>query len=97
MVYESISQYPVNAWYSQSVENKPFIAVDASRNIFISDPEACRVLEFSLDGQILRVWGQCSSGSDGFGYPVGLASDPNGIWVSDAGNNTILHFSLGDQ
>ncbi len=97
MLYQSIAQFPVNAWYSQSVENKPFISVDAMRQIFITDPEACRVLEFSPDGQIMRVWGQCSSGSDGFGLPTGLALDPNGIWISDAGNNTILHFSLSGQ
>ena len=97
MVYESILQIPVNGWFSQSVENKPFIAVDANRNIFVSDPESCRVLEFTPDGQIARVWGQCSSGSDGFGLPVGLAPDPNGIWVSDSGNNSILHFSMGSE
>ncbi len=95
-VYESILQIPVNGWFSQSVENKPFIAVDANRNIFVSDPEACRVLEFLPDGQITRVWGQCSSLSDGFGLPLGLALDPNGIWVSDSGNNTILHFTFSD-
>jgi predicted membrane-bound mannosyltransferase/DNA-binding beta-propeller fold protein YncE len=94
-VFQSILQIPVTGWYSQTVENKPFIALDALRNIYVSDPESCRVLEFSPDGQIVRVWGQCSSGSDGFGLPVGLALDPNGIWVSDSGNNSILHFTFG--
>jgi predicted membrane-bound mannosyltransferase/sugar lactone lactonase YvrE len=95
MVYQSILQFPIEGWFSQTVENKPFIAVDAMRHIFVSDPESCRVLEFLPDGKITRVWGQCSSASDGFGLPDGLALDSNGIWVSDSGNNTILHFNLG--
>ena len=97
MTYQSVTQFPVDGWFSQSVENKPFIGVDADQHIFVSDPESCRVLEFSSDGQIIRVWGQCSSGSDGFGLPDGLALDSKGIWVGDAGNNTILHFSLGNH
>jgi sugar lactone lactonase YvrE len=95
-VYQSILQFPIEGWFSQTVENKPFIAVDAMHHIFISDPESCRVLEFLPDGKITRVWGQCSSSSDGFGLPDGLALDSNGIWVSDSGNNTILHFNLGN-
>ena len=88
-------QIEVDAWFGQSVENKPFLAVDETGRIFITDPEGYRVLEFNPDGSFLRGWGSYSTGSDGFGLPAGIAVDSaGGVWVSDAGNNILLHFVM---
>jgi len=93
LIYMPISEWAVSGWYGGSVENKPFIAVDAQQHIYVTDPEACRVLEFTVSGQIVRAWGTCSSDINGFGLPVGVAvDDAGGVWVSDAGNNRLLHF-----
>jgi len=93
LIYTPISEWPVSGWYGRSAENKPFIAVDAQQYIYITDPEACRVLEFTVSGQIVRAWGTCSSDINGFGLPVGVAvDDAGGVWISDAGNNQLLHF-----
>ena len=90
--------WDVSGWENQSTENKPFLAVDDSGNVFVTDPSGFRVLEFTSDGQIVRVWGQYSSGIDGFGNPVGIALDSNGhVWVMDAGNNYVLRFSLSQK
>lgn len=90
--------WDVNGWENQSTENKPFLAVDDSGNVFVTDPPGFRVLEFTSDGQIVRVWGQYSSGIDGFGNPVGIALDNSGhVWVMDAGNSYVLRFSLSEK
>lgn len=87
--------WDVDAWDSQSTENKPFLAVDTDGHVYASDPAGYRVLEFTSDGQIVRVWGQYSSGIDGFGNPVGVALDGAGhLWVMDSTNSYALRFSV---
>lgn len=93
--YKFSRSWEISGWTSDSVDNKPFLAIDASGNIFAVDPDNYRVLEFDSFGKILRVWGGYSSGIDGFGLPSALAVDASGgIWISDAANNYILHYSL---
>ena len=94
LVYTSINSWDVSAWYGQSLENKPFIALDKDKNVFISDPEGCRVIEFTNAGSLMRTWGDCGFSQNQFSMPVGLAVDKSGgLWVSDAGeNNRLLHF-----
>ncbi len=90
-----VRYWDVSAWYGSSLENKPYIAVDGQDHVFITDPEGYRVLEFTSDGQFVQGWGDYSPGSDGFGLPSGIEVDANGhVWVSDAGNNLILRFTL---
>jgi predicted membrane-bound mannosyltransferase/DNA-binding beta-propeller fold protein YncE len=90
--------WDVDAWGSESAEDKPFLAVDNQSNVFVSDPAGFRILEFSGDGQIIRVFGQYSSGIDGFGYPVGVAVDGFGhLWVMDSANSSVLRFTLPAQ
>lgn len=87
--------WDVSAWFGQSLDNKPFIAVDDSGNVFVTDPEGYRVLQFDTNGNFIRGWGDYSSDVDGFGMPVGITVDAEGkIWVSDAGNHRILRFTL---
>lgn len=94
LVYTFVRAWSVNAWFGQSLENKPFIAVDQAQNVYISDPEGCRVIEFNSIGEPKRAWGDCGISQNQFSLPVGLAVDPSGgLWVSDAGdNNRLVHF-----
>jgi sugar lactone lactonase YvrE len=93
--FQFVYEWSVAGWYGQSVNNKPFIAVDQKGNVFVTDPDGFRVLEFNQDGVIQNVWGDYSSGIDGFGKPAGLALSSDGkLWVSDADNNYILQFSV---
>jgi len=95
LTYTPTTEWAISGWYGGSVLNKPFIAVDAQGHVYVTDPEACRVLEFAANGRIVRAWGTCSADVNGFGLPIGLAVDAaGGVWVSDAGNNRLLHFSL---
>jgi DNA-binding beta-propeller fold protein YncE len=88
-------QWDVYGWFGQSLENKPFIAVDAMGHVFITDPEGYRVMEFSNTGELLRVWGDYGTSSSTFNLPSGIAVDPQGrVWVTDAGSHRILRFTV---
>jgi len=90
-----LRSWEVSTWYGTSLENKPFIAVNPAGQVFFTDPEGYRVLEFTGDGQFVRGWGDYSPGSDGFGLPSGIEVDAEGyVWVSDAGNNLLLRFTM---
>ena len=94
--YVPLKEWDIAGWYGQSLDNKPYIAVDSAANrLLVADPEGYRVLEFTLEGDFVRYWGDYSTGPDGFGLVSGLAFDPGGgVWVSDAANNRLLHFTL---
>ncbi|MGE5376226.1 MAG: hypothetical protein ACM3XO_14305, partial [Bacteroidota bacterium] len=93
--YTPLAQWDVNAWFGQSLENKPFIAVDGNNHVFITDPEGYRVIEFTSDGKFVRAWGDFGSGDTEIGLASGIDVDEQGnIWVTDAGNNRILEYKL---
>jgi uncharacterized protein (TIGR03663 family) len=95
MNFYPVNSWDVSAWYGRSVDNKPFIAVDEAGNVFITDPEGYRVLEFDAQGNFMRGWGDYSAGIDGFGLPIGITVDQQGqVWVADSVNNRILSFAL---
>ena len=94
-IYTAVSQWDVRGWFGQSLENKPFLALDKSGNVYVTDPEDYRVIELSSSGEPIRVWGEYSTSAEGFGLASGIAIDAEGrVWVSDAANNRILRFSL---
>ncbi|NMB54022.1 MAG: TIGR03663 family protein [Leptolinea sp.] len=87
--------WELEAWSGQSLDNKPFIAIDSNNHLYVTDPEGYRVLVFDQQGQYLMGWGDYSTDIDGFGLASGVAVDPNGgVWVSDGGNNRLLHFVM---
>jgi uncharacterized protein (TIGR03663 family) len=93
--YFHLNSWDVAAWYGQSLDNKPYIAVDQSGHIFAADPEGYRILEFTTQGQFVQFWGDYSTGPDGFDLPSAVAADADGgVWVSDTNNGRIMHFTL---
>jgi len=89
--YTAIAEWPVDGWYGQSVENKPFIAVDITGNVTVTDPELCRLITFSPGGQPIHVQDGCSAGT--LLLPSGIASDGSGgLWVTNTGSGTLVHF-----
>jgi DNA-binding beta-propeller fold protein YncE len=68
--------------------------VDASDNVYASDPEGFRIIKFSNDGKVLAVWGTPGGDNGSFQLPTGLAVAPNNnLYVADSGNNRILVFA----
>jgi len=98
--YTPIIQWDVNAWFGangniQSLDNKPFIAVGPDEHVFITDPEGYRVIEFTAEGQFVRTWGDFGNGVEEIGLAAGVTIDQLGhVWVTDAGNNRILRYTL---
>ena len=94
-IYSLLQQWDVNAWFGQSLDNKPFIAVNTDKHVFITDPEGYRVIEFTDTGEFVRTWGDFGAGPAEIGFAAGIAIDPAGfVWVTDAGNNRILRYTL---
>ena len=93
--YTTASQWDLSGWYSQSLDNKPYLAVDQLGHLFATDPDSFRVLEFSSTGQFIHTWGSNGTEPDNFGLPSGISVDGKGrIWVSDAANNRVMRFTL---
>ncbi|MBC8507576.1 MAG: TIGR03663 family protein [Anaerolineales bacterium] len=98
LAFEPVLEWEIVGWYGQSLDNKPFIAVDDFGRVFVSDPESYRILEFNTEGEFIRYWGDYGAGPEGFSLPGGMATSPEGeLWIADAGNHRILHFSLPDE
>jgi predicted membrane-bound mannosyltransferase/sugar lactone lactonase YvrE len=91
--YSVKTVWAVDGWYGQGIDNKPFLAVDSQLNTYVTDPEACRVLEFSSAGGPIHVWNACSNAASSTTLPSGIAVDPGGgVWLSDAGSGQIVNF-----
>ncbi len=87
-------QWDVYGWFGQSLDNKPFIAVDENLHVFITDPDGYRIMEFDQNGAILRVWDDLES-SESLGSPSGIAIDNDGhIWVTDSLNQRLRRYTL---
>ncbi len=95
VTYNPTNMWEISGWFGQSLENKPFLSVGIGGDIFITDPEMFRVIQFTGSGEFVHTLGEYSPDNDGFGLPSGLSVDKNGsIWVTDATNNRVMHFVL---
>ena len=95
--FSVVRTWDIVAWYGQSLDNKPALAVDKVGNVYVSDPEGNRILKFNNQGEFLYFWGDYGVSFDQFNLPVGLATDAsNGLWVADSGNHRIMYFQPGE-
>ncbi len=93
--YDISSQWNVDGWASQSLDNKPYLAVDQQDHIFATDPDSFRVLEFTTNGEFIHTWGAYGTSPGDFGMPSGISVDSKGmVWVSDMANNRLMRFTL---
>ncbi len=93
--YTAVREWEISGWYGQSLDNKPFVSVDAEGHILVTDPEGYRVLEFTNTGEFIRTWGDYGAEAANFGVASGITADDQGhVWVSDAGNSRIVRFTL---
>lgn len=86
-------EWRVEAWYGQSINNKPYIAVDQEGRVYVTDPEGYRVLIFSPSGAYLGRFGQFGTDLSSLGLPNGIAiDDENHVLVADAGNHRVVRY-----
>ena len=95
LTFSPLAQWDLSAWYGQSLDNKPYLAADGQGHVFITDPEAFRILEFDAQGGFVRGWGDNAIGPENVGLVTGIAVDAQGrVWVSDARDNRLMRFTL---
>lgn len=93
----TVSSWNVEGWYGQSTNNKPFIAVNADGNVFISDPEGSLILVYSPSGELLQALDIRGLSDDVITMPVDIEFAEDGtMWVSDAASNMIYGYTLLD-
>lgn len=94
LTYPNSIAWDIEAWYGDSLENKPFLAVNDVYHSFVADPIMGRILQFDLEGNFIRAWGGYGSGPGEIGIVGGIAVDDQGrVWVADALNNRLMRFS----
>ena len=95
-VFLPAAEWSVDAWFGQSLDNKPYLAVSRTGEVCISDPEGYRILCFNQDGEFLRGWGDFGMSETTFDLPAGLAFDSQGqVWVVDVKNARLMRFPAG--
>ena len=94
LVFSPVTSWNINGWFGQSINNKPFITISPNGNVFISDPEGSRILEFSSQGEFIHGWTGFNLSEDISSQPVDLKFDSLGrLWVSDAASNILMTFN----
>jgi len=92
LLYSNLAHWEVSAWTTQSLDNKPFLAINSEKQIFITDPDLGRIIRFDDQGNFLQLWGGYENDYL-IGIASGIAVDSQGkVWITDALNNTLLRF-----
>jgi DNA-binding beta-propeller fold protein YncE len=98
-----LREWNVEGWSSQSVVNKPYLAVSGPPGepetvggdvkVYVTDPENWRVLVFDGDGQFGATFGLFGTDDQSFALPVGVATGPDGnVYVADSDNHRVMVF-----
>ncbi len=91
--YRFDKEWKIEGWFGQSLENKPYLALDAQGRLYVTDPEGYRVLVFDKDGNFLATWGDYGADATTFGLALGVVVGEDGaIYVSDSANHRVMKF-----
>ncbi|GAB4515950.1 MAG: TIGR03663 family protein [Anaerolineae bacterium] len=92
--FNYLLEWPIVGWESESIYNKPYIAVDSAAGlVYVTDPEGYRVLVFDTQGVFRATFGQYGNDAMSFALPNGIAVMPDGrVVVADADNHRVLIF-----
>jgi|GEM_PF-55967 len=95
LTYTPVNEFSVEAWFGQSLDNKPYLAFSPYGTVLISDPEGARIMEFTQGGEFVRGWQDLSVSADLFSQPYGINFDPTGnLWVVDASMNVLMRIDF---
>jgi DNA-binding beta-propeller fold protein YncE len=93
-----LMSWNVEGWYGESTNNKPFIAVNAEGNVFVTDPEGSLILEYSASGVLLHAWDIRGLLDETITMPVDIEfADDGSMWVSDAASNMIYGYTISGK
>ena len=86
--FEAQDSWPIEAWFGQSIENKPYVAISPQGHFCVTDPEGGRVLCYASTGEF-----QLGFNGGGMILPSGIAFDEDcRLWITDAGSDHIMRF-----
>lgn len=92
--FTPVTSWEIAGWYGQSLTNKPYLSVGADGRVYISDPEAGRVLVYNPNGALMHYFGGYDQTAVNIGIAQGVAAGPaGGVWVTDSQNGVLLHFT----
>lgn len=84
----------VDAWGSQAVTDRAYLALLADGRLLATDPEHGKILVFSADGSDAGSYDVPLNTGATFSRPVGLTSDGTSVIVSDSGGNVVRKIPL---
>ena len=88
-----LREWSVPEWEGQSLNNKPFLAIDNAGRIFASAPEGYRILVWDFYGKPVLGWGNYGNDLQSFDLPTGIDLDAfGGLYVADTDNDRVLYF-----
>ena len=102
----SLKEWRINGWYGLAGENRtghlPFLAVSKRDDVFVPDPDTCRIIVFDTLGNYRYNFGRCSPDVGGslmdMGTIGGVAiNDEYQLYVADPLANRILRFDLAED
>jgi uncharacterized protein (TIGR03663 family) len=83
-----IAQFPIPAWSSQAITNKPYVAADGQGHIWATVPEERRVVRIEPDG---RVQPAPEFAGYSFQLPIGVLALPDGsVWATDSAAGVVV-------
>ncbi len=92
-IYTPAGEWPIEGWYGQSLDNKPYLTVLSDGRVALTDPEGFRILLFTPEGEFLHTWGEDPDPAIGLHLPVGIAADAQGgLWVADSAAGRVVYF-----
>ncbi|MCA9912422.1 MAG: SMP-30/gluconolactonase/LRE family protein, partial [Anaerolineae bacterium] len=91
-----LDSYNVRGWYEE-LGNRPYLAIDENRGLlYVTDPDAGRVLVYTLAGDCVGSFGQAAAAAPTlgqFGVAAGVAVDDEGfVYVVDNRFGRVLKF-----
>ncbi len=85
-----VRQWYVDAWFTRTNE-RPYLYVDEHGNVYVTDPEAARVIVFDSFGQYLYSFGDLST----IGQAGAVVGDGQGhLFVVDTRNGAIQRYTV---
>lgn len=93
--FDAVDEWNVNAWYGQSLDNKPYLDAGSGNIVCTTDPEGFRVLCFTYEGEFLLGWGGVFGQDENqFSLISGIALGTDGkVWVIDSSNHRVMGFA----